>query len=140
MMNRCLGTVTYVLLTSVIVVLATLISDRYQLSPLDQQFRMASIILGSAIFVSEKIKKHKADKREAKRTSYEKRYEDLEAEHKQSKQGMSTNNEKYQPEVAKGENTPRSSHESQRNEDTKDGPGRWVDEANIARAKAPYKH
>ncbi|KAJ9662738.1 hypothetical protein H2198_001187 [Neophaeococcomyces mojaviensis] len=95
-----------------------------------------------AFFVSEKIKRRKEDKREAKRIAYEKRYEELEAEHKRNKLASSAGLEKttaledHQPNTVQRNDASRSSHDSQRDADANNDSTHWAEETNLVRLKS----
>lgn len=100
---------------------------------------MASLIIGASVFIHEKVKDKKKAKEDAKRKEYEKRYQELEKEHK-SVRPKSTN--PFEDDKAGGQqNTDgtsvddrgqRTSEDSRRSED---GPGRWVEEANLEKKR-----
>lgn len=103
---------------------------------------MASLIIGTAFLITEKIRDRKEAKREAKRQAYEKRYKELEDEHKKAKQNSMTDRlEKVQTSQSLSAQTTssdverRPSSESQR-EPGEDGPAQWVNHVYLERQKS----
>lgn len=104
---------------------------------------MASLIIGASFLVSQKIKDKKDAKRDAKAKGYQKRYQELEDEHKKmqpkangqsEERGGATTSLAQSTDGTRSEEKRRPSAESSRSEE--DGPGRWVDEANLEKTKA----
>lgn len=101
---------------------------------------MASLIIGASVYLHQKVKNKKDAKKEAKAKGYEKRYQELEDEHKKMQPEQNIQSEKGRASLTQSTDGTRSdghrrmSEESSRSEE--DGPGRWVSEANIEKARA----
>lgn len=101
---------------------------------------MASLLVGSVILLTEKVKTKKAAKRDAKREAYEKRYKDLEEEHQKlqrspssgSKPESSQTDRDHLTHTSSQELERKSSHDSLPRADD-DGPSRWVNEVVLQR-------
>lgn len=96
---------------------------------------MASLLIGSAILISEKVKNKKAAKKEAKREAYEKRYKELEDEHQKTQRSRSNTLEKSQTgqsHATQGSSDleRKTSHESLKDDD---GPSQWVNDVYLQR-------
>ena len=100
---------------------------------------MASLIIGASVYLHQKVKDKKDAKKEAKAKGYEKRYQELEDEHKKMQPEQNTHSEKGRTSLTQstdGTNSNghrRTSEESSRSRE--DGPGRWVSEVNIEKGR-----
>lgn len=102
---------------------------------------MASLLVGSVILLSEKVKSKKAAKRDAKREAYEKRYKELEDEHQSLKRSPSGTGKPEMSQTGQHHSIQSSSPELERKSSQDslndgDGPSRWVNEVVLERTKS----
>ncbi|KAK4907898.1 hypothetical protein LTR66_017605, partial [Elasticomyces elasticus] len=100
---------------------------------------MASLIIGGAVLLSNKIKEKKQKKRDAKQDTYEKRYKELEEDHRSMSRSDTNATLEKSPEMSSPQSAQlsfdaqrpqirRASHESDRSHrQDEDGPAQWVD-------------
>lgn len=102
---------------------------------------MASLLVGSVILITEKVRSKKAAKRDAKREAYEKRYKELEEEHQKIQRSPSNASKPEMSQTGQSPTTQHDSSELQRrasheSSDSDDGPRRWVNDVVLQRTSS----